>query len=121
MVYHVAAVAIVYNRLQHSQRFYLGHDDDILSLTVHPLKDYVASAQVRAAGRGLASPVGPSEVLIGYLCAQVGRDPAIHVWDVPTLRCVSLLRGHHSRGVCALEFTGGFPSRCRSTVSLTTS
>lgn len=49
VVYHVAAVAVVYNRLQHSQRFYLGHDDDILSLTVHPLKDYVASAQVRLA------------------------------------------------------------------------
>lgn len=46
VVFHVAAVAVVYNRLQHSQRFYLGHDDDILSLTVHPLKDYVASAQV---------------------------------------------------------------------------
>uniref|UniRef100_A0A4W6DSW6 EMAP like 6 n=1 Tax=Lates calcarifer TaxID=8187 RepID=A0A4W6DSW6_LATCA len=80
VVYHVAAVAIVYNRLQHSQRFYLGHDDDILSLAVHPLKDYVASA-------------------------QVGRDPAVHVWDIQTLKCLSLLKGHHSRGVCALEFT----------------
>uniref|UniRef100_A0A3Q2VUR1 EMAP like 6 n=1 Tax=Haplochromis burtoni TaxID=8153 RepID=A0A3Q2VUR1_HAPBU len=83
VVYHVAAVAVVYNRLQHSQRFYLGHDDDILSLAVHPLKDYVASAQ------------------------QVGRDPAIHVWDIQTLKCLSLLKGHHSRGVCALEFTDG--------------
>nr|XP_015828065.2 echinoderm microtubule-associated protein-like 6 isoform X1 [Nothobranchius furzeri] len=80
VVFHVAAVAIVYNRLQHSQRFYLGHDDDILSLAVHPLKDYVASA-------------------------QVGRDPAIHIWDVQTLKCLSLLKGHHSKGVCALEFT----------------
>ena len=54
VVYHVAAVAIVYNRLQHSQRFYLGHDDDILCLTVHPLKDYVASAQVRLADESAA-------------------------------------------------------------------
>uniref|UniRef100_A0A3P8TGD9 EMAP like 6 n=1 Tax=Amphiprion percula TaxID=161767 RepID=A0A3P8TGD9_AMPPE len=82
VVYHVAAVAVVYNRLQHSQRFYLGHDDDILSLAVHPLKDYVASA-------------------------QVGRDPAIHVWDIQSLKCLSLLKGHHSRGVCSLEFTDG--------------
>ncbi|XP_036071655.1 echinoderm microtubule-associated protein-like 6 isoform X3 [Oryzias melastigma] len=80
VVYHVAAVGVVYNRLQHSQRFYLGHDDDILSLAVHPLKDYVASA-------------------------QVGRDPGIHVWDLQTLTCLSLLKGQHSRGVCALEFT----------------
>uniref|UniRef100_A0A3B3BPW6 EML-like second beta-propeller domain-containing protein n=1 Tax=Oryzias melastigma TaxID=30732 RepID=A0A3B3BPW6_ORYME len=84
VVYHVAAVGVVYNRLQHSQRFYLGHDDDILSLAVHPLKDYVASAQVRL----------------------VGRDPGIHVWDLQTLTCLSLLKGQHSRGVCALEFTG---------------
>uniref|UniRef100_A0A4W5P4Z4 EMAP like 6 n=1 Tax=Hucho hucho TaxID=62062 RepID=A0A4W5P4Z4_9TELE len=80
VVYHVAAVAVVYNRQQHAQRFYLGHDDDILSLTVHPLKDYVATG-------------------------QVGRDPAIHVWDIQTLKCLSLLKGHHQRGVCALEFT----------------
>ncbi|KAL1006209.1 hypothetical protein UPYG_G00069270 [Umbra pygmaea] len=80
VVYHVAAVAVIYNRQQHSQRFYLGHDDDILSLTVHPLKDFVATG-------------------------QVGRDPAIHVWDIQTLKCLSLLKGHHQRGVCALEFT----------------
>lgn len=60
MVYHVAAVAIIYHRLQHSQRFYLGHDDDILSLTVHPLKDFVATAQVRP-GAGLP----PTASLIG--------------------------------------------------------
>ena len=29
-----------------TQRFYLGHDDDILCLTIHPLKDYVATGQV---------------------------------------------------------------------------
>ncbi|XP_061084049.1 echinoderm microtubule-associated protein-like 6 isoform X3 [Conger conger] len=80
VVYHVAAVAVVYNRQQHSQRFYLGHDDDILSLAVHPLKDYVATG-------------------------QVGRDPAIHVWDTQTLKCLSLLKGHHQRGVCALDFS----------------
>ena len=46
MVYHVAAVGVVYNRQLHSQRFYLAHDDDIISLTVHPLKDYAATGQV---------------------------------------------------------------------------
>ncbi|MEQ2210696.1 hypothetical protein XENOCAPTIV_017844 [Xenoophorus captivus] len=81
VVFHVAAVAVIYHRLQHSQQFYLGHDDDILSLAVHPLKDYAASA-------------------------QVGRDPAIHVWDIQSLKCLSLLKGHHSKGVCALDFTG---------------
>uniref|UniRef100_A0A673BND2 EMAP like 6 n=1 Tax=Sphaeramia orbicularis TaxID=375764 RepID=A0A673BND2_9TELE len=80
VLYHVAAVGVVYNRQLHSQRFYLGHDDDILSLSIHPLKDYAATG-------------------------QVGRDPAIHVWDVQTLKCLSLLKGFHQRGVCALDFS----------------
>ncbi|KAM7408259.1 hypothetical protein PAMA_002117 [Pampus argenteus] len=80
VLYHVAAVGVVYNRQLHSQRFYLGHDDDILSLSIHPLKDYAATG-------------------------QVGRDPAIHVWDIQTLKCLSLLKGFHQRGVCALDFS----------------
>ena len=48
IVYHVAAVGVVYNRQQNTQRFYMGHDDDILCLAIHPLKDYVATGQVRS-------------------------------------------------------------------------
>ncbi|XP_071401705.1 echinoderm microtubule-associated protein-like 6, partial [Centroberyx affinis] len=80
VLFHVAAVGVVYNRQLHSQRFYLGHDDDILCLSTHPLKDYAATG-------------------------QVGRDPAIHVWDIQTLKCLSLLKGFHQRGVCALDFS----------------
>ncbi|XP_034041299.1 echinoderm microtubule-associated protein-like 6 [Thalassophryne amazonica] len=80
VLYHVAAVGVVYNRQLHSQRFYLGHDDDILSLSIHPLKDFAATG-------------------------QVGRDPAIHIWDIQTLKCLSLLKGGHHRGICALDFS----------------
>ena len=45
----MAAVGIVYNRDRHSQKFYLGHTDDILCLTIHPAKDIVATGQVRLA------------------------------------------------------------------------
>uniref|UniRef100_A0A3Q4I110 HELP domain-containing protein n=1 Tax=Neolamprologus brichardi TaxID=32507 RepID=A0A3Q4I110_NEOBR len=88
VVYHVAAVAVVYNRLQHSQRFYLGHDDDILSLAVHPLKDYVASAQVCPADRS-ASRLAPS----------------IHVWDAMTKQTLSILRCSHAKGVGYVNFS----------------
>lgn len=37
---------------------------------------------------------------------QVGRDPSVHVWDIQTMKCLSLLRGFHQRGVCALDFSG---------------
>ncbi|KAM7325934.1 hypothetical protein ACRRTK_014412 [Alexandromys fortis] len=91
VVYHIAAVAVVYNRQQHTQRLYLGHDDDILSLTIHPVKDYVATG-------------------------QVGRDAAIHVWDTQTLKCLSLLKGYHQRGVCALDFSAD--GKCLVSVGL---
>jgi microtubule-associated protein-like 6 len=39
VVFHSAALGIVYNREEHSQRFYYGHTDDILSLTLHPTKE----------------------------------------------------------------------------------
>ncbi|KAJ9530311.1 hypothetical protein QJQ45_023602, partial [Haematococcus lacustris] len=35
VVYPAAAVAIVYSRDTHTQRFFLAHDDDILSLALH--------------------------------------------------------------------------------------
>uniref|UniRef100_UPI00358E5FDC echinoderm microtubule-associated protein-like 5 isoform X4 n=1 Tax=Myxine glutinosa TaxID=7769 RepID=UPI00358E5FDC len=80
VVYHVAAVGVVYNRHTHSQRFYLGHDDDILCLALHPAKDYAATG-------------------------QVGRDAQVHIWDTETLRPLSILRGEHHHGVCALAFS----------------
>ena len=46
VVYHVAALGIVYNREQKTQRFYSKHDDDILCLNIHPLKDIIATGQV---------------------------------------------------------------------------
>ncbi|KAG8013418.1 Echinoderm microtubule-associated protein-like 5, partial [Nibea albiflora] len=80
IVYHVAAIGVVYNRQQNTQRFYMGHDDDILCLAIHPLKDFVATG-------------------------QVGRDSSIHIWDTETLKPISVLRGFHQLGVCALDFS----------------
>uniref|UniRef100_A0A8C6PPX7 EMAP like 5 n=1 Tax=Nothobranchius furzeri TaxID=105023 RepID=A0A8C6PPX7_NOTFU len=80
IVYHVAAVGVVYNRQQNTQRFYMGHDDDILCLAIHPLKDYVATG-------------------------QVGRDSSVHIWDTETLKPMSVLKGFHQLGVCSLDFS----------------
>ncbi|KAK1339420.1 hypothetical protein QTO34_020103 [Cnephaeus nilssonii] len=80
IVYHVAAVGVIYNRQQNTQRFYLGHDDDILCLAIHPSKDYVATG-------------------------QVGRDPSVHIWDTETIKPLSILKGYHQYGVCAVDFS----------------
>ncbi|RNA32187.1 echinoderm microtubule-associated -like 6 isoform X1 [Brachionus plicatilis] len=45
IVYFVAGVGIVHNYGEHKQRFFLGHDDEIISLTLHPDKTQVATGQ----------------------------------------------------------------------------
>jgi len=56
IVYHTAAVGIVYNPTTHKQRHYLGHSDDVICLALHP------------DGRTVAT-------------GQMGSRPTIHVWD----------------------------------------
>ncbi len=41
-----------------------------------------------------------------FLSIQVGRDSSIHIWDTETLKPMSVLRGFHQLGVCALDFSG---------------
>lgn len=36
---------------------------------------------------------------------QVGRDPAIHIWDTTSLESLSILKGGHERGICAVSFS----------------
>ena len=81
IVYHIAALGVVYNSSTHKQRFYSAHTDDILCLALHPTQDIVATG-------------------------QIGRDPAVHVWDTTSLETLSILKGEHSRGVCAVNFSG---------------
>jgi microtubule-associated protein-like 6 len=80
IVYHVAAVGIVYTKSSHTQRHYLGHTDDILCLALHPTRDLVATG-------------------------QVGRDASVHVWEAENMQAVSILKGGISRGVCAVDFS----------------
>lgn len=45
MAYFVAAVVVLYNVDEQSQRHYIGHTDDIKSLAIHPNKLLVATGQ----------------------------------------------------------------------------
>ena len=56
VVYYTSAVGIVLNTNNNTQRFYMGHDDDIISMAIHPDRTVVATG-------------------------QVGRSPNIHLWD----------------------------------------
>ncbi|KAL8169064.1 UNVERIFIED_CONTAM: Echinoderm microtubule-associated protein-like 5 [Gekko kuhli] len=99
IVYHVAAVGVVYNRQQNTQRFYLGHDDDILCLAIHPLKDYVATGQ-KGLLDGSTIPVRVNlgygkELADGKRLASVGIDDnhTIVLWDWRKGEKLSAVRG----------------------------
>lgn len=51
MAYFVAAVVVLYNVDEQSQRHYIGHTDDIKSLAVHPNKLLVATGQCAGTDR----------------------------------------------------------------------
>lgn len=63
----------------HEQKFYLGHDDDIMSLALGPSKRFVATG-------------------------QMGKQPCIHVWDSTSGTRACNLGASHKRGVAALAF-----------------
>ena len=62
LIYHCAATCVVLNIQAHTQTFYVEHTDDILSLTLNRNTRY------------------PDVVASG----QLGKNPAIHVWNLQT-------------------------------------
>ncbi|OQS03517.1 microtubule-associated protein, partial [Thraustotheca clavata] len=82
IVYHVAALGIVYDPVSNSQHFFEGHDDDIVCLALHPNGNYIATG-------------------------QMGKIPTVHVWELSGSNCISLacLKGFHKRAVTAIAFS----------------
>lgn len=67
---------------------------------------FFPSRLLRICGKN-ESDWGVSDLLKGALILfQVGRDSSIHIWDTETLKPMSVLRGFHQLGVCALDFSG---------------
>jgi WD40 repeat protein len=64
-----------------SQRFFTQHDDDVLSVAVHPNGRYVASG-------------------------QIGRMARVLVWDVETLEVKQVLEGYAARAARHVAFSG---------------
>ena len=81
IVTHIGRVAIVMNKSGGGlQRFVRDHVDDILSIAIHGDGELVATG-------------------------EIGRIPRVLVWNANTLKTVSILRGHHRRGVNILQFS----------------
>nr|XP_033326747.1 echinoderm microtubule-associated protein-like 2 isoform X8 [Megalopta genalis] len=87
IVYFVAAVVILYNMEEHSQRHYLGHTDDIKCIAIHPNKLVVATGQV---------------------CGTDRRDamPHIRIWNSVSLTTLCVIgNGGFDGSICCLSFS----------------
>lgn len=85
LVSPAAAVVVLYDSTKHTQRFFLGHDDDVSCLAITPDRAVAASGQVTGTG---------------------GKEPRVLVWDVATLRVLAELSpGHGYRSALSLSFS----------------
>ncbi|TYZ57872.1 hypothetical protein PybrP1_010272 [[Pythium] brassicae (nom. inval.)] len=80
IVYHAAALGVVFDKSSRRQRFFKSHDDDIVALCAHPNGAVFATA-------------------------QMGKRPKIYTWDAATGATLACLEGFHQRFVSALCFS----------------
>ncbi len=80
VVYHVAGIGIVYNSNDHTQVLNTEHDDDIISLAIHPAGHTVATG-------------------------EIGPTPKIVLWDANTGVTINTIK-YHKKGVSVLRFSG---------------
>lgn len=90
IVYHTAAVGVVYNPSSETQRHITddpesddvaeGHSDDILCMARHPDK-------------------------LTFATGEIGRTPKVVVWDSDGMKALSVMQGFHKRAVIACCFS----------------
>uniref|UniRef100_A0A2R8ZE94 EML-like first beta-propeller domain-containing protein n=1 Tax=Pan paniscus TaxID=9597 RepID=A0A2R8ZE94_PANPA len=99
IVYFVASVAVLYSVEEQRQRHYLGHNDDIKCLAIHP--DMVTIATGQVAGTTKEGKPLP---------------PHVRIWDSVSLSTLHVLGlGVFDRAVCCVGFSKSnlpHPSKC---------
>ena len=80
VVYHISKYAIVYNFISHEQKIFTGHNDEIISLAIHPG---------------------------GQLCAtgDIGPKPKLLIWHTKTREIMFLEKTFHRKGVIHVAFS----------------
>ncbi|KAG8231078.1 hypothetical protein J437_LFUL011046 [Ladona fulva] len=86
LLYYVAAVAVLYDRDEDSQRHYVAHSEDIQCMALHPSREMVASGQ--RAGRNRKT------------------QAHIRIWSTETLQTLYVFgMGEFELGVSAIAFS----------------
>ncbi|XP_053393881.1 echinoderm microtubule-associated protein-like 2 isoform X3 [Mercenaria mercenaria] len=95
VIYFSAAVVILHNFEEQTQRHYLEHTDDIKCIAIHPDQVKIATGQV--AGH---------EKKDGKLIFPEGKKPHVRVWDSINLTTLHILgESEFQRGVCCVSFS----------------
>lgn len=81
----LCAVMDVSNRDNRTQKFFRKHDDDVVSLAIHPRRNIAASGQ--------KSTKSPYDLV------------PIYVWDIETLEILAVLQGFHQGAAYILKFS----------------
>jgi microtubule-associated protein-like 6 len=79
IIYHTAAVGIIYEKKYHLQKFHFGHSDDISCLAISNNGELIATG-------------------------EKGKRPCIRIWDAHTGAFKSELKHFHTRGIHCLNF-----------------
>jgi len=92
IIYHTAAIGVVehldgtsHHHKNSRQRYFKGHDDDIVCLTTDPTGKFVATGQMQSEHE--------RKVL-----------PAVKIWDADSCREICTLGGFHKRAVTCIAF-----------------
>lgn len=81
VVYHTAAVGIVLNPANNTQKHFITHTDDIIAFDTNSLGTLAATG-------------------------EIGRTPLLSVWNTETLECVKSFKGIFKKGISNLSFSG---------------
>ncbi|XP_035824705.1 echinoderm microtubule-associated protein-like 2 [Aplysia californica] len=103
VVYFTAAVVVLHNPEEQTQRHYLGHTDDIKCIAIHPDKIKIATGQV--AGHDAKEGKVDPKRRPGWK-PQTDQEPHVRVWDSVSLNTLHVIGiGCFSRAVCCLSFS----------------
>ncbi|XP_059148257.1 echinoderm microtubule-associated protein-like 2 isoform X3 [Physella acuta] len=103
VIYFTAAVVVLHNVEEQTQRHYLGHTDDIKCIAIHPDKIKVATGQVAGHEARDTKHQGKKKSGSGFSDESV---PHVRVWDSVSLNTLYVIgQGVFNRAVCCLSFS----------------
>ena len=106
VVYYSSAVGIVMNTQTNTQRFYMGHDDDITALAIHPDRTVVASGLVGRTCNILLGDTGAgprfSEAVV--LPGEMVPHEDLSGYPKPATEALGQLK-LHTHGITSLDFS----------------